>query len=54
MPQGRTIPKNKEAEQLVLGSILMDPEDVVPQVVEKVKPGYFYWKEHRLIFRAVL
>ena len=54
MPQGRTIPKNKEAEQLVLGSILMDPEDVVPQVVDKVKPGYFYWKEHRLIFRAVL
>ncbi|MFW6006184.1 MAG: replicative DNA helicase [Candidatus Bipolaricaulota bacterium] len=54
MPQDRTIPKNKEAEQLVLGSILMDPEDVVPQVVEKVKPGYFYWKEHRLIFRAVL
>lgn len=54
MPQDRTIPKNKEAEQLVLGSILMDPEDVVPQVVEKVEPGYFYWKEHRLIFRAVL
>ncbi len=54
MPQNRAIPKNKEAEQLVLGSILMDPEDVVPKVVEKVKPGYFYWKEHRLIFRAVL
>ncbi|MFB6291719.1 MAG: replicative DNA helicase [Candidatus Bipolaricaulia bacterium] len=54
MPQSRTIPKNKEAEQLVLGSILMDPEDVVPQVVEKVQPSYFYWKEHRLIFRAVL
>ncbi|MBS3736077.1 MAG: replicative DNA helicase [Candidatus Bipolaricaulota bacterium] len=54
MPQDRTIPKNKEAEQLVLGSILMDPEDVVPKVVEKVKPGHFYWKEHRLIFRAVL
>jgi len=32
----------------------MDPEEVVPQVVEKVKPGHFYWKEHRLIFRAVL
>ncbi|MBS3740077.1 replicative DNA helicase [Candidatus Bipolaricaulota bacterium] len=54
MPQDRSIPKNKEAEQLVLGSILMDPEDVVPKVIEKVKPGYFYWKEHRLIFRAVL
>lgn len=54
MPQGRTIPKNKEAEQLVLGSILLDPEDVVPKVVEKVSPSYFYWKEHRLIYRAVL
>ncbi|MFB6215244.1 MAG: replicative DNA helicase, partial [Candidatus Bipolaricaulia bacterium] len=54
MPQDRTIPKNKETEQLVLGSILMDPEDVVPRVVEKVEPGYFYWKEHRLIFRAIL
>jgi len=38
----------------VLGSILLDPEDVVPKVVEKVSPGYFYWKEHRLIYRAVL
>ncbi|MFP4135599.1 MAG: replicative DNA helicase [Candidatus Acetothermia bacterium] len=54
MPQERTIPKNKEAEQLVLGSILMDPEEVVPKVVEKIQPSYFYWKEHRLIFRAVL
>jgi len=54
MPKGRTIPKNKEAEQLVLGSILLDPEDVVPKVVERVAPGYFYWKEHRLIYRAVL
>ncbi len=54
MPKDRSIPKNKEAEQLILGSILMDPEDVVPKIVEKVKPGYFYWKEHRLIFRAVL
>lgn len=54
MPKGRTIPKNKEAEQLVLGSILLDPEDVVPKVVEKVSPSYFYWREHRLIYRAVL
>jgi len=54
MPQDRTIPKNKEAEQLVLGSILMDPEEVVPKVIEKIQPSYFYWKEHRLIYRAVL
>jgi replicative DNA helicase len=54
MPQDRTIPKNKEAEQLVLGSILMDPEEVIPKVIEKIQPSYFYWKEHRLIYRAIL
>lgn len=54
MPQNRTIPKNKEAEQLILGSILMDPEEVIPKVIEKIQPSYFYWKEHRLIYRAVL
>ena len=38
----------------MLGSILLDPEEVVPRVIERLEPGYFYWKEHRLIYRTVL
>ncbi|MFW6012855.1 MAG: replicative DNA helicase [Candidatus Bipolaricaulota bacterium] len=52
--QSRTVPKNKEAEQVVLGSILTDSEEVVPKVMDRLEPGFFYWKEHKLIYRAVL
>lgn len=50
----RTVPKNKEAEQVILGGILLDPEEALPKVMERLEPGFFYWKEHRLIYRAIL
>lgn len=54
MPTNRTVPKNKEAEQVVLGSILVDPEEVIPKVMERLEPGFFYWQEHRVIYRTIL
>lgn len=54
MAPEKKIPKNKEAEQVVLGSILVDPEEIVPKVMDRLEPGYFYWKEHRIIYRAIL
>lgn len=37
----------------MLGSMLLDSEDIVPKVVDRLEPGYFYWKEHRLIYRTI-
>ncbi|MFP4589294.1 MAG: replicative DNA helicase, partial [Candidatus Acetothermia bacterium] len=37
-----------------MGSILTDSEEVVPKVMDRLEPGFFYWKEHKLIYRAVL
>lgn len=42
-----------EAEQAVLGSILLDP-DVLLQVIELIKPKDFYCNTHKLIFEAIL
>lgn len=50
----KTVPRSREAEQVVVGSILLDSEDVLPRVMDRISPGYFYWKEHRIIFRVVV
>lgn len=58
MPQSseavRTLPKNREAEQLVLGAALLDPEAVIPVLLEHLTPRHFYWKAHRLVFETIL
>ena len=46
-------PYSLEAEQSVLGSILMDPS-VITQVMDYLKPQYFYLPQHREIFSAML
>ncbi len=48
----RQIPHSVEAEQAVLGSILID-ERCVPQVVEALKPEDFYLRQNREIFETV-
>ena len=50
---GLALPHNIEAEQSVIGSILSDP-NVLPLVIEKIKPDYFYSEQHKAIYGAIL
>jgi len=49
----RLPPQNIEAEQGVLGSILLD-NNALLRVVENIAPEDFYKREHQLIFSAML
>jgi replicative DNA helicase len=46
------LPYSLEAEQSVLGSILIDPA-CLNQILDHVKPQYFYLPQHREIFTAM-
>ena len=48
----RQMPHSVEAEQAVLGSILID-ERCIPQVVEQLRPADFYLRQNREIFETV-
>jgi len=50
----RELPKNIEAEQVVLGSALLDPERSLPILIEKLAPDDFYLKRHRVVFRTMV
>ena len=50
---GRIPPQSLEAEQSVLGSMLLDKE-VIPVVLESLKSVDFYRDDHKEIFEAVL
>ncbi len=49
---GRRVPYSAEAEQAILGAMLIDPS-CVPDVIEKVKPHEFYIDQNREIFETV-
>ncbi len=49
----RDVPKNIEAEQIVLGSALLEPEGAVPVLLERLRPEDFYRRSHRVIFRVI-
>ena len=48
----RQMPHNVEAEQAVLGSILIDSE-CRPQIVEQLKPDDFYIRQNREAFQTI-
>ena len=51
---GLRLPYSPEAEQAVLGAILMEP-DVLPQVVELLPSAeYFYIANHRTVYSAMM
>ena len=50
--RGRQVPNNYEAEQALLGAMLMDA-DVVNEVIADINADDFYYESHRLIFNAV-
>lgn len=49
--QDRVPPHNLEAEENVLGSILLDP-DAIPRIAGIIEPDSFYIQTHRIIFSA--
>ena len=50
----RPPPHSVEAEQGVLGSMLISPRDAIPKVVEKINEGYFYVPAHRTIYSVLV
>lgn len=53
MPADRLPPQNIEAEQSVLGSLLIDPDAVV-RIASFLHPGDFYREAHQRIYAAIL
>ncbi|KAA1039531.1 replicative DNA helicase [Macrococcus equipercicus] len=51
--QSLQMPHHLEAEQSVLGAILIDPELLMP-ALERLMPHHFYRKNHQHIFQAML
>ena len=49
---GRVVPHSTEAEESVLGALLMS-EDAVNEVMDKLEPDDFYHPSHRSIYEAV-
>ncbi len=50
---GRELPYSLEAEQTVLGALLLNP-DTLPTVITRLKPECFYREQHREIFSIIL
>ncbi len=48
-----TLPYSLEAEQAILGAILLDP-DCMEDVLVRVKQEYFYLPQHRVIFGSMM
>ena len=53
LPEGYQMPFSLEAEQAVLGCVLMDP-NCMPQVLIYLRPEYFYLPQHREIFSVMV
>jgi replicative DNA helicase len=56
LPQdvGRTLPHSVEAEQGVLGSMLISPRDIIAECVEKINEEYFYVPAHQTIYTVLV
>lgn len=50
----RSLPKNREAEQVVLGCAIVEPETVMPLLIEKLNPQYFYFRAHKIIYQTLI
>jgi replicative DNA helicase len=51
--QNKILPHNKEAEKAVLGSMILDPECILP-VSKIITKTSFYFESHRIIFECIL
>jgi replicative DNA helicase len=52
-PNDRIVPFNVEAEEAVLGSVLLDPS-ALPSVMTFLKPDHFYREQNRWVYEAML
>src|SRR6266576_4021212 len=50
----RTPPHSVEAEQGVLGSMLISPRDTIAECVEKINEEYFYVPAHQTIYNTLV
>ena len=50
----RTVPHSVEAEQGVLGSILISPRETIAECVEKIDDEFFYVPAHRSIYMVLV
>src|SRR5256884_6936074 len=50
----RTPPHSVEAEQGVLGSMLISPRETIAECVEKINEEYFYVPAHRTIYSVLV
>ena len=50
---GTRVPQSAQAEQAVIGAMLIDPE-CVPTVLKDARPEHFYSRVNREIFETVL
>ena len=51
--QGNLLPQNIEAEEAVLGAILVNP-DVIAKIADSLKPESFYKPAHKYVYQAML
>jgi replicative DNA helicase len=54
MVRGRPLPHNREAEESVIGGILLDPRDTLNEVLQLLGPDDFYVPAYRDIFDAIV
>ncbi len=52
--EARSLPKNREAEQVVLGCAIVEAETVLPLLTEKLKAQQFYFRAHRTIYQTLV
>ncbi|MBO5448976.1 MAG: replicative DNA helicase [Ruminococcus sp.] len=50
---GRELPYSQEAEEAVIGGVLLDPA-CIPKVVELLKPESFYRPQHQQLFSIIM
>ncbi|MBV9008717.1 MAG: replicative DNA helicase [Verrucomicrobia bacterium] len=50
----RAPPHSVEAEQGVLGSMLISPQDAIPAAIEKTSEPYFYIPAHQVVYRVLV
>src|SRR5213596_2112788 len=50
----RTPPHSTEAEQGVLGSMLISPREIIAECVEKINEEYFYFAAHQTIYTVLV
>jgi len=53
LPLDRVLPNSNDAEQAVLGAMLLNPAEAGSQVRERLVEEHFYYAAHQVIFREI-